>query len=224
MIFVVPPSSSLQYIQTSPPQHYMVAPHPPPHAHIPSGHGHVHLVSTQHARHDPLQRKRPKYTRSKTGCLTCRTKKIKVSTEQSNRHGNKFAYDNIPPAVRRDETDLPALLAWCSRCPLSLFCSVFWYEFFYSPFFDSARGRSLPHQRRKHQPERARRGGRPPQNLFRIFLTPRRSPAILRLQARSAAFHPQMAVARQNDDTGKLLAISPAKIITANRMGLFVLY
>jgi hypothetical protein len=29
-------------------------------------------------REDQAQRKRPKYTRSKTGCLTCRVKKIKV--------------------------------------------------------------------------------------------------------------------------------------------------
>ena len=30
------------------------------------------------SRPEPTQRKRPKYTRSKTGCLTCRGKKIKV--------------------------------------------------------------------------------------------------------------------------------------------------
>ncbi|KAI0344668.1 hypothetical protein BDW22DRAFT_1427351 [Trametopsis cervina] len=31
---------------------------------------------------EPLQRKRPKYTRSKTGCLTCRTKKVKCDEEK----------------------------------------------------------------------------------------------------------------------------------------------
>ncbi|KAH8119274.1 hypothetical protein DFH11DRAFT_1564031 [Phellopilus nigrolimitatus] len=51
---------------------YLLAPHPQ-HAHIP---GAVHLVSAQ-MRAEQTQRKRPKYTRSKTGCLTCRAKKIK---------------------------------------------------------------------------------------------------------------------------------------------------
>ncbi|KAH7888543.1 fungal-specific transcription factor domain-containing protein [Phlebopus sp. FC_14] len=40
------------------------------------GAGHVHVVAPQ-PRSEPPQRKRPKYTRSKTGCLTCRVKKIK---------------------------------------------------------------------------------------------------------------------------------------------------
>ncbi|KAJ7925000.1 hypothetical protein B0H13DRAFT_1171941 [Mycena leptocephala] len=40
-------------------------------------HGHhSHEVSPQ-PRQEPTTRKRPKYTRSKTGCLTCRVKKIK---------------------------------------------------------------------------------------------------------------------------------------------------
>ncbi|KIJ18936.1 hypothetical protein PAXINDRAFT_97041 [Paxillus involutus ATCC 200175] len=43
----------------------------PPHAG-----GNVHVVAPQ-PRSEPPQRKRPKYTRSKTGCLTCRVKKIK---------------------------------------------------------------------------------------------------------------------------------------------------
>ncbi|KAK7005685.1 Zn(2)-C6 fungal-type domain-containing protein [Favolaschia claudopus] len=38
--------------------------------------GHTHEVSPQ-PRQDTAPRKRPKYTRSKTGCLTCRVKKIK---------------------------------------------------------------------------------------------------------------------------------------------------
>jgi hypothetical protein len=45
--------------------------------HIPN-HGHVHAVAPP-PRPESTQRKRPKYTRSKTGCLTCRVKKIKVS-------------------------------------------------------------------------------------------------------------------------------------------------
>ncbi|KIJ67948.1 hypothetical protein HYDPIDRAFT_25403 [Hydnomerulius pinastri MD-312] len=56
-----------------------------PNAYIPQGGyyppsqhggGHVHVVAPQ-PRAEPQQRKRPKYTRSKTGCLTCRVKKIK---------------------------------------------------------------------------------------------------------------------------------------------------
>lgn len=45
----------------------------------PSAHsqGHMHVVAPT-TRVETGQRKRPKYTRSKTGCLTCRGKKIKV--------------------------------------------------------------------------------------------------------------------------------------------------
>ncbi|KAG9316391.1 hypothetical protein JVU11DRAFT_2424 [Chiua virens] len=50
----------------------------PPASYYPPSHagGHVHVVAPQ-PRSEPQQRKRPKYTRSKTGCLTCRVKKIK---------------------------------------------------------------------------------------------------------------------------------------------------
>ncbi|KAI9572142.1 hypothetical protein HD554DRAFT_2067302 [Boletus coccyginus] len=50
----------------------------PPASYYPPSHagGHVHVVAPQ-PRNEPQQRKRPKYTRSKTGCLTCRVKKIK---------------------------------------------------------------------------------------------------------------------------------------------------
>lgn len=45
-----------------------------------AGAAHMHVVAPSTMRQDPAsQRKRPKYTRSKTGCLTCRAKKIKVS-------------------------------------------------------------------------------------------------------------------------------------------------
>ncbi|RPD74317.1 hypothetical protein L226DRAFT_463926 [Lentinus tigrinus ALCF2SS1-7] len=43
-----------------------------------AGAAHMHVVAPSTMRQDPAaQRKRPKYTRSKTGCLTCRAKKIK---------------------------------------------------------------------------------------------------------------------------------------------------
>ncbi|KAI0745764.1 fungal-specific transcription factor domain-containing protein [Earliella scabrosa] len=43
-----------------------------------AGAAHMHVVAPNTMRQDPAtQRKRPKYTRSKTGCLTCRAKKIK---------------------------------------------------------------------------------------------------------------------------------------------------
>jgi len=44
----------------------------------PVGRSHVHHVVPP-PRPGVTPRKRPKYTRSKTGCLTCRVKKIKVS-------------------------------------------------------------------------------------------------------------------------------------------------
>ncbi|OJA13069.1 hypothetical protein AZE42_01898 [Rhizopogon vesiculosus] len=45
--------------------------------------GHVHGV-VQQPRQEPQQRKRPKYTRSKTGCMTCRVKKIKCDEAKPN--------------------------------------------------------------------------------------------------------------------------------------------
>lgn len=90
--------SSMTYMAAPAPQYmmpthggYAHAPHPQAPAHAPAqahathvyhGHGQipgsVHLVSTGPIRTEVPQRKRPKYTRSKTGCLTCRGKKIKV--------------------------------------------------------------------------------------------------------------------------------------------------
>ncbi|KAF8210486.1 hypothetical protein K438DRAFT_1665651, partial [Mycena galopus ATCC 62051] len=50
----------------------------------PLHHGpHSHEVSPQ-PRQEPAPRKRPKYTRSKTGCLTCRVKKIKCDEAKPN--------------------------------------------------------------------------------------------------------------------------------------------
>ena len=66
-------SSSIPYI-TAPPTQYMI----PTHTHHPHVPGNVHMVSPAQIRAEQPQRKRPKYTRSKTGCLTCRAKKIKV--------------------------------------------------------------------------------------------------------------------------------------------------
>lgn len=43
---------------------------------------HIHVVSPS-PRVENGQRKRPKYTRSKTGCMTCRGKKIKVRRARS---------------------------------------------------------------------------------------------------------------------------------------------
>ncbi|KAF5370714.1 hypothetical protein D9758_001896 [Tetrapyrgos nigripes] len=60
----------------SPQPQYYPSPHLP---HVQS----VHTVSTP-LRQESAQRKRPKYTRSKTGCLTCRVKKIKCDETKPN--------------------------------------------------------------------------------------------------------------------------------------------
>ncbi|KAI0743550.1 fungal-specific transcription factor domain-containing protein [Daedaleopsis nitida] len=70
-----PMADSLHY-STTPTHHYV------PNAYYASqmhaGAAHMHVVAPNTMRQDPAtQRKRPKYTRSKTGCLTCRAKKIK---------------------------------------------------------------------------------------------------------------------------------------------------
>ena len=69
------------YSHMNPPQHfhpqlYDVAQHAP--------HGEASLTTyTDHWQTQHYQRKRPKYTRSKTGCLTCRRKKVKVRRSSS---------------------------------------------------------------------------------------------------------------------------------------------
>ncbi|KAG2150524.1 hypothetical protein DEU56DRAFT_780502 [Suillus clintonianus] len=57
----------------------------PPASYYPPSHapGHPHVVAPQ-PRQEPQQRKRPKYTRSKTGCMTCRVKKIKCDEAKPN--------------------------------------------------------------------------------------------------------------------------------------------
>ncbi|KIK67187.1 hypothetical protein GYMLUDRAFT_856088 [Collybiopsis luxurians FD-317 M1] len=58
----------------SPPTHYL----PPLPNYYPSPHlPQPHVTPPQSRQETTQQRKRPKYTRSKTGCLTCRVKKIK---------------------------------------------------------------------------------------------------------------------------------------------------
>ncbi|KAF8894063.1 hypothetical protein BD779DRAFT_1505053 [Infundibulicybe gibba] len=73
-------ADSMSYPATS---HYM-----PAHTHYYStphvNHGHVHVVSPPPRQETSTQRKRPKYTRSKTGCLTCRVKKIKCDETKPN--------------------------------------------------------------------------------------------------------------------------------------------
>ncbi|TFK68660.1 hypothetical protein BDN72DRAFT_841453 [Pluteus cervinus] len=98
--------------------HYLPHPHPYYPSHQPSamnhGHGHVHVVSPP-PRPDTTQRKRPKYTRSKTGCLTCRVKKIKCDETKPNcmrcTHGQRDCTwpEGVPPrkkaVARKDSSD-----------------------------------------------------------------------------------------------------------------------
>lgn len=67
-------SNATHYTQ---PQYY-------PTSHVPTN---INIVPPM-PREDSAQKKRPKYTRSKTGCLTCRAKKIKVTSRV-------FASDDI---------------------------------------------------------------------------------------------------------------------------------
>ncbi|KAH0588905.1 hypothetical protein H2248_004690 [Termitomyces sp. 'cryptogamus'] len=96
-------SSSAPYLPN--PQYYS----PPP-----LNHGHTHLVSAP-LRSEPTQRKRPKYTRSKTGCMTCRVKKIKCDETKPNcmrcTHGQRDCTwpEGVPArkksVVRKDSVD-----------------------------------------------------------------------------------------------------------------------
>ncbi|CCM01485.1 uncharacterized protein FIBRA_03539 [Fibroporia radiculosa] len=100
-------ADSLQYPSAS---HYI------PPAYFNQNHtpGHMHVVAPP-PRPDPAaQRKRPKYTRSKTGCLTCRAKKIKCDESKPNclrcAHGQRECTwpEGVParkkPAPRREST------------------------------------------------------------------------------------------------------------------------
>ncbi|KAH9949554.1 fungal-specific transcription factor domain-containing protein, partial [Amylocystis lapponica] len=76
---------------------------------------HMHIVTAPPRQDTGAQRKRPKYTRSKTGCLTCRAKKIKCDESKPNcmrcTHGQREACsctwpEGVParkkPAPRRE--------------------------------------------------------------------------------------------------------------------------
>ncbi|KAF5380400.1 hypothetical protein D9615_004600 [Tricholomella constricta] len=89
----------------------------PNHQYYPSphvNHGHTHVVSPP-SRPEPSQRKRPKYTRSKTGCMTCRVKKIKCDETKPNcmrcTHGQRDCTwpEGVPARkksiVRKDSAD-----------------------------------------------------------------------------------------------------------------------
>ncbi|KAK7472671.1 hypothetical protein VKT23_000784 [Stygiomarasmius scandens] len=69
-----PPAT--HYLPPHHPQQY----YPPPH--VP--HPQPPQPATTPLRQEAAQRKRPKYTRSKTGCLTCRVKKIKCDETKPN--------------------------------------------------------------------------------------------------------------------------------------------
>jgi len=85
-------------------------------AHVPS-HGHVHDVGPP-SRPENTQRKRPKYTRSKTGCLTCRVKKIKCDETKPDcmrcTHGQRDCIwpEGVPArkksSSRKDPVDRPS--------------------------------------------------------------------------------------------------------------------
>jgi len=70
-------ADSLQY---PPASHYVPAAYFTQ-QHVP---GHMHVVNASPRQDTGAQRKRPKYTRSKTGCLTCRAKKIKCDETKPN--------------------------------------------------------------------------------------------------------------------------------------------
>ncbi|KAH8107907.1 hypothetical protein BXZ70DRAFT_913174 [Cristinia sonorae] len=75
-----PPDIMADGIHYTPAQHQHYVPTP---TYYPPPPGHMHVVAAPQ-RQDTAQRKRPKYTRSKTGCLTCRAKKIKCDESKPN--------------------------------------------------------------------------------------------------------------------------------------------
>ncbi|EKM80713.1 hypothetical protein AGABI1DRAFT_126761 [Agaricus bisporus var. burnettii JB137-S8] len=72
-------ADSMSYTATN---QYLSAQYYPPPTHV--GHNHVQHVMQAPPRQDIAPRKRPKYTRSKTGCMTCRVKKIKCDEAKPN--------------------------------------------------------------------------------------------------------------------------------------------
>jgi hypothetical protein len=80
-------------------------------------HSHMHVPQTTQQRSEPIQRKRPKYTRSKTGCLTCRVKKIKCDETKPTcmrcTHGQRDCTwpENVPArkkSLSKKEDDRPS--------------------------------------------------------------------------------------------------------------------
>lgn len=115
----------------------------PPASYYPPSSGHTVVPQP---RSEPQQRKRPKYTRSKTGCLTCRVKKIKVCALLPLRHRSH------PSPVRRDKAHVYALHSWSTRRKQSPL--PFGTRLSPSPVH-LARGRSHPEE--GYPPERDRR-------------------------------------------------------------------
>ncbi|KAF9454015.1 hypothetical protein P691DRAFT_693683 [Macrolepiota fuliginosa MF-IS2] len=104
-------ADSMSYAATN---HYLPAHaqyYPAPHV----GHNHVHHVVPAPPRPDVAPRKRPKYTRSKTGCMTCRVKKIKCDETKPScmrcTHGQRDCTwpEGVParkkPSGRKDSID-----------------------------------------------------------------------------------------------------------------------
>ncbi|KAL0577630.1 hypothetical protein V5O48_004355 [Marasmius crinis-equi] len=71
-------SSQPHYLPPPPQQYYTSPPH------LPHGQP-AHNTTPAMRQETTAQRKRPKYTRSKTGCMTCRVKKIKPSSSIDHR-------------------------------------------------------------------------------------------------------------------------------------------
>ncbi|KIJ49610.1 hypothetical protein M422DRAFT_66083, partial [Sphaerobolus stellatus SS14] len=127
------PSYGQQYVSSA--YHHLAAassqhPHHPqlhpahPHAHHQPQHAAYSTHPSQYPqshvlagpiRTEPVTRKRPKYTRSKTGCLTCRVKKIKCDETKPNctrcTHGQRECTwpENVPTrkkaTTKKSETD-----------------------------------------------------------------------------------------------------------------------
>ncbi|KAJ3896741.1 hypothetical protein GG344DRAFT_60921 [Lentinula edodes] len=100
---------------SSPTTHYLPPPPPPPNYYSSPQLPQPHVVAPQSRQETTQQRKRPKYTRSKTGCLTCRVKKIKCDETKPNcmrcTHGQRdvdaddgdFSTSALGPKVLRHE-------------------------------------------------------------------------------------------------------------------------
>lgn len=113
----IPPAINVRHVLVGSPPH-----RPPRRSHIHSASSNQYLPPHQQyyppsainspvhimpPRPDLGQRKRPKYTRSKTGCLTCRVKKIKVRLRAS--PSSQCSY--FPSATRPSQTACAAPMA-----------------------------------------------------------------------------------------------------------------